>query len=115
MRPPAAVENLDHGDAVLVIDQTRSSPRLPSLLRCGAVSATSARSARVEPKSTAASTSRDVGVTDKEITRLNGPAGLDIGGRNPAETAVSIVAEIIAARSGRTGAPLTTTSGRING
>jgi xanthine/CO dehydrogenase XdhC/CoxF family maturation factor len=36
-------------------------------------------------------------------------------GRNPAETAVSIIAEIIATRSGRAGTPLTTTTGRING
>jgi len=57
----------------------------------------------------------DVGVTALEIDRLHGPAGLDIGSRTPAETAVSIVAEIIAVRSSRSGAPLTRTLGRISG
>ena len=57
----------------------------------------------------------DVGVSADAIERLHGPAGLDLGARNPAETAVSIVAEMIAARAGRTGEALTDTTGRING
>lgn len=39
-------------------------------------------------------------LTQAEIERLHGPIGLDLGGRTPAEIAVSIVAEIIAVRSG---------------
>ena len=39
-------------------------------------------------------------LTDAEIARLHGPIGLDLGGRTPAEIAVSILAEIIAVRSG---------------
>ena len=37
-----------------------------------------------------------------EIARLHGPIGLDLGGRMPAEIAVSILAEIIAVRNGVT-------------
>jgi xanthine dehydrogenase accessory factor len=44
---------------------------------------------------------RDAGLTDAEIARVMGPIGLDIGSRTPEETAISIVAEIIALRTGR--------------
>ncbi len=47
---------------------------------------------------------RDEGVTDDELARVMGPIGLDLGARTPEETAVSILAEIIATRTGR-GAP----------
>jgi xanthine dehydrogenase accessory factor len=49
---------------------------------------------------------RLLGLGDTELRRLHAPIGLDIGGRTPAETAISIAAEIIAAREGRTGNPL---------
>ncbi|MFF5372544.1 XdhC family protein [Streptomyces sp. NPDC013187] len=50
---------------------------------------------------------RDAGVSERELARLRSPIGLDLGARTPEETAVSIAAEIIAARHGGTGAPLT--------
>ncbi|MGW1493245.1 XdhC family protein [Streptomyces sp. NPDC002402] len=50
---------------------------------------------------------REVGVTDGELARLRSPIGLDLGARTPQETALSIAAEIVAARRGGTGVPLT--------
>jgi len=43
----------------------------------------------------------DGGVADKHLAQLRGPAGLDIGAAGPSEVAVSIIAEIVAVRSGR--------------
>ncbi|MFE6092561.1 XdhC family protein [Streptomyces massasporeus] len=50
---------------------------------------------------------REAGVSERDLARLRSPIGLDLGARTPEETAVSIAAEIIAARRGGTGAPLT--------
>jgi xanthine dehydrogenase accessory factor len=41
-------------------------------------------------------------LTAAEIGRLHGPIGLDLGGRTPAEIAVSILAEVVAVRHGVT-------------
>ncbi|MFJ6887459.1 XdhC family protein [Streptomyces californicus] len=50
---------------------------------------------------------REAGVGDGELARLRSPIGLDLGARTPEETALSIAAEIVAARRGGTGRPLT--------
>ncbi|MGP2440861.1 XdhC family protein [Streptomyces sp. JW3] len=50
---------------------------------------------------------REAGLTDRELSRLRSPIGLDLGARTPEETALSIAAEIVAARRGGTGVPLT--------
>jgi xanthine dehydrogenase accessory factor len=54
------------------------------------------------------------GVDEGSIQRIAGPCGLDIGAVTPAETAVSIVAEILARRAGRSGGPLEEAKGRIH-
>lgn len=41
---------------------------------------------------------RDKGFTEAEIARIHGPAGLDIGSLEPAEIALSILAELISIR-----------------
>ncbi|MFI8193241.1 XdhC family protein [Streptomyces sp. NPDC085946] len=57
---------------------------------------------------------REAGVGRRELARLRSPIGLDLGARTPEETALSIAAEIVAARRGGTGAPLTGTGTPIH-
>ncbi len=46
------------------------------------------------------------GLTEEELSRLRGPIGLDLGGRAPAETALAIMAEIVAIRYDGSGRPM---------
>lgn len=57
---------------------------------------------------------KEQGVTDDALARVMGPIGLDIGSRTPEETAISILAEIIALRTGREGRPLKDATGPIH-
>ena len=57
----------------------------------------------------------EAGVDDAGLARLRSPLGLDIGARTPEETAISIVAEIIALRTGRSVRALSSSSGPIHG
>jgi xanthine dehydrogenase accessory factor len=49
----------------------------------------------------------DAGMNEADLSRIRSPIGLDIGPRTPEETAISMFAEVIALRSGRSGVPLT--------
>jgi xanthine dehydrogenase accessory factor len=57
---------------------------------------------------------REAGVTDVELGRLMSPIGLDLGARTPEETAISICAELIARRTGRSTPSLRDTAGPIH-
>ena len=56
----------------------------------------------------------DAGLDESDLERISGPAGLDIGAHTPAETAISMLAEIMAVRAGRDGGRLKESSGRIH-
>lgn len=56
----------------------------------------------------------DRGLTEQQLARLHGPAGLDLGASTPAETAISILAEMLATRAGRRGGPLRDAAGAIH-
>jgi xanthine dehydrogenase accessory factor len=57
---------------------------------------------------------RAAGVTDADLRRIASPSGLDVGARTPAETAIAILAEILALRAGREGGRLKRGEGPIH-
>jgi xanthine dehydrogenase accessory factor len=56
----------------------------------------------------------EAGVSEDALARISGPCGLDIGAESQAETALSILAEILAVRAGRPGGPLRDAKQRIH-
>jgi xanthine dehydrogenase accessory factor len=56
----------------------------------------------------------EAGVDPTDLDRLMSPIGLDLGARTPEETAISICAEIIATRTGKTAPSLKDSEGPIH-
>ena len=56
----------------------------------------------------------EAGVDEAALDRVSGPCGLDIGAQTPAETAISILAEIMAVRVARDGGRLREATTRIH-
>jgi xanthine dehydrogenase accessory factor len=54
------------------------------------------------------------GLTDDDLERLAAPTGLDLGATSSEETALSILAEVVAVRHGREGGRLARAGGRIH-
>ena len=106
--PEEAFEQVELGlrDAVLVFthDPKFDQPALAGALASGAgyVGALGSRKTTAERERRL----REDGVADSELARVHAPCGLDIGSATPEEVAISVLAEIIAERSGRAGTPL---------
>jgi xanthine dehydrogenase accessory factor len=56
----------------------------------------------------------ELGLREEELDRLAAPIGLDLGALSPEETALSVMAEIVALRHGRDGGRLRVAAGRIH-
>jgi len=57
---------------------------------------------------------REAGVAESDVDRIAGPCGLDVGAESPAETALSMLTEILAVRAGRSGGRLKDAPHRIH-
>lgn len=101
-------------DVVLVFTHDRKfdEPALISSLESGAGYIGALGSRRTQRER--AERLREAGVADQEISRIAAPCGLDIGARTPAETAVSILAEVISVQNERSGERLTSSGGPIH-
>ena len=106
--PDEAFETLDVGpnDAVAILshDPKFDEPAIVEATRraCRYVGAVGSRKTQADRRERLAAS----GLSPAEIARLRGPIGLDLGGREPAETALAIMAEIVAARRGGSGTPM---------
>jgi xanthine dehydrogenase accessory factor len=98
---------LDANDAVAVLahDPKLDDPALVEAFRrgCRYVGALGSRKTQADRRERL----RAAGVSDADLARLHGPIGLDLGGRSPAETALAILAEVVAERYRASGEPKT--------
>jgi xanthine dehydrogenase accessory factor len=97
---------LGPNDAVAVLshDVKFDEPAIVEALRrgCRYVGAVGSRKTQADRRARLL----EAGVDEADLAKLHGPVGLDLGGRAPAETALAILAEIVAERYGGSGAPL---------
>ncbi|GAA1848838.1 hypothetical protein GCM10009836_30780 [Pseudonocardia ailaonensis] len=110
----AAVAAFTDADVVVLLDH---APRFDAMLLAGLAHGRGFLGALGSRRTQSARRERllAAGVTEEQLATIHGPVGLDLGARTPAETAVSIVAEVIAARSGRVGVALDASGGKIGG
>ena len=94
----------DDAVAVLTHDPRFDEPAIVEAIRrgCRYVGAMGSRRTQAERRERL----RERGLTDDEVERLRGPIGLDLGGRAASETALAILAEVVAERRGGSGAPM---------
>ncbi len=90
--------------AVLAHDVKFDEPAIVTALArgCRYVGAVGSRSTQADRRARLL----EAGVSAEDLDRLRGPIGLDLGGRLPAETALSILAEVVAERRGGRGRPM---------
>jgi xanthine dehydrogenase accessory factor len=113
--PAAAIDERALGprDAVIVFshDPKFDEPAILAALRtdAGFIGALGSRRTAADRNRRLA----EAGADEESLARVHSPCGLDIGAGTPEEVAISIMAEVIAARSGRAGESLVSAAGSI--
>jgi xanthine dehydrogenase accessory factor len=104
----------DHATAVVVLthDEKFDLPALTGTLETDAFYIGALGSRRNQEKRR--ERLLETGVSEEALERIHGPAGLDLGAHTPAETALSILAEILAVRAARSGGALRESTQRIH-
>jgi len=104
----------DHATAVVVLthDEKFDLPALTGVLATDAFYIGALGSRRNQEKRR--ERLLEAGISEEALERIHGPAGLDLGAHSPAETALSILAEILAVRAGRSGGALRGSAHRIH-
>jgi xanthine dehydrogenase accessory factor len=104
----------DHGTAILVLthDAKFDIPALKAALATEAFFVGALGSRRNQERRREKLLAE--GVDESELDRISGPCGLDIGADSQPETALSILAEIVALRAGRSGGRLRESKQRIH-
>jgi xanthine dehydrogenase accessory factor len=108
------VADLRVSDAIVVLthDQEIDAPVLAAALRRGIGYVGAMGSRRTQARRAEALAA--LGVDPAEIARIHGPVGLDLAPTTPAEAALAVCAEILAAASGRPPTSLRDRPGPIN-
>ena len=104
----------DHATAIVVLthDEKFDVPMIAGALETDAfyIGALGSRKAQERRRQSLL----EAGVDEAALERVSGPCGLDIGAQTPAETAISILAEIMAVRAARDGGRLRKATTRIH-
>jgi xanthine dehydrogenase accessory factor len=109
-----ALADLRAGDAVVALthDPDLDAPVLADALRRGIGYVGAMGSRRTQARR--ADALGALGLTPAEIARIHGPVGLDLAAATPAESALAVCAEVLAAASGRPPVSLRDRPGPIN-
>ena len=113
--PDQVLAGLDVGDTTYIVllthDPKIDEPTLAAALKTGAayVGAIGSRKTHADRYERM----EKWGVTREQLDRVYSPVGLDLGGSTPEETALSIIAEVVAVKNGRTGESLRGSTGPI--
>jgi xanthine dehydrogenase accessory factor len=98
--PDQAADRIDERTVVVTLshEERLDIPAIAEALRRNARYVGAIGAKRTQERRRAALLEQGFG--DDDIARIHGPAGLDLGGRDPAQVALAIAAEIVAVTSG---------------